>query len=502
MAGRTQPIAVAGFDDWRAAARELIVRRIPPESVQWTSPGGGGDLFGARPGPAPEPGTAEQPAAPQTTRAAEGVAAASVPAASTPPAPFGLRVPRALMELLQTAACYRADDRWSFLYKVLWRWQQGQQEVMSMADEDGNRLQTMARAVRREEHDMHAYLRFRERPAGEGAPRFVAWFEPAHDVLRQVAQHFAARMGRATWLIATPDATVLWDGAALHFTGPLARSAADIEDAGEALWLTYYRSIFNPARLNPDVMHSHVRSRFWKNMPEAALVPDMVSQAAAGARRVGQASAVGRRSGTTIPIAPEQAQPERQQPHTLDECRRCELWEHATQAVPGEGAKKARIMLVGEQPGDQEDLQGHPFVGPAGALLDRALAQAGVDRSTVYVTNAVKHFKWEPRGKRRLHKTPAQKEILACHYWLEGELEQVGPRVVVALGSTALKAVLEDSHAALKDYMDQPVQHAGRWVVATYHPAYVLRVPGADEKARALAAMVEALRAAAKIAYE
>ncbi|KQW89136.1 DNA polymerase [Massilia sp. Root418] len=498
MAGFMQPIAVAGFDDWRAAARELIVRRVPPESVQWTAPGGGGDLFGAVAGPAPAPGAADQPAA-SVNQGAACVAAASVSAAPALPAP---RVPRELMDLLQRAACYRADDRWAFLYKILWRWQQGQREVMSMADEDGSRLHGMARAVRREEHDMHAYLRFRERPAGEGEPRFVAWFEPAHDVLPQVARHFAERMGRTTWLIATPDATVLWDGAALHTTGPLAHGAADIEDEGEALWLTYYRSIFNPARLNPDVMHSHVRSRFWKNMPEGALVPDMVSQAAAGARRVGQASAVGRRSGTTIPIAAEKAQPERQQPHTLDECRRCELWEHATQAVPGEGAKKARIMLVGEQPGDQEDLQGHPFVGPAGTLLDRALAQAGIERSKVYVTNAVKHFKWEPRGKRRLHKTPAQKEILACHYWLEGELEHVAPQVVVALGSTALKAVLEDSHAALKDYMDQPVQHAGRWVVATYHPAYVLRVPGADEKARALAAMVAALRAAAKIAYE
>lgn len=481
MDGQCELVAVADFDGWRAAARGLIVRRVPPGSVQWMAPGGGGDLFA---GPPASPPPAPPPPAP-------GPAAAPV---------SPLRVPRELMALLQTAACYRAEDRWAFLYKVLWRWQQGQQEVMSMADEDGNRLQTMARAVRREEHDMHAYLRFRERPADGGAPRFVAWFEPAHDVLPQVARHFADRMGRATWLIATPDATVLWDGAALHASGPLARSAADIEDAGEALWLTYYRSIFNPARLNPDVMHGHVRARFWKNMPEAALVPEMVSQAAAGARRVGQAGAVGRRSGTTIPIAPEKAQPERQQPHTLDECRRCGLWEHATQAVPGEGDRKARIMLVGEQPGDQEDLQGHPFVGPAGSLLDTALAQAGVERGAVYITNAVKHFKWEPRGKRRLHKTPAQQEILACRYWLEGELEQVAPHVVVALGGTALKAVLEDSHAALKDYMDAPVQHAGRWIVATYHPAYVLRVPGAAEKARALAAMVEALRAAQALA--
>ncbi|SFU97232.1 DNA polymerase [Pseudoduganella namucuonensis] len=477
------PITVDGFDEWRAAARELIVRRRSPESVQWLSRGSGADLFGAAP---LAPSAAADPAGAEAT-------------APGPP-PTAPRLPRKLMDMLHSAACHRAHDRWAFLYKIVWRWQQGEQEVLTMADEDGARLQNMVKAVRREEHDMHAYLRFRERPEDAGAPRFVAWFEPAHDVLPQVAQHFADRMGRTSWMIATPEATVLWDGARLHATGPLLRGAADIEDAGEALWLTYYRSIFNPARLNPDIMHGHVRARFWKNMPEAALVPEMVSRAAAGARRTGQADAVGRRGGATIPIAPEKAQPARQQPHTLDECRRCELWEHATQAVPGEGAKRARVMLVGEQPGDQEDLAGHPFVGPAGALLDRAMAQAGVDRNDVYVTNAVKHFKWEPRGKRRLHKTPAQKEVLACHYWLEGELEKVAPKVVVALGSTALKSVMEDGRATLKDFMDAPVRHKDYWVVTTYHPAYVLRVPGEAEKARAFAALAEALRTAYRLA--
>jgi hypothetical protein len=132
----------------------------------------------------------------------------------------------------------------------------------------------------------------------------------------------------------------MWDGAIMHSTGPLMRSAADIDDAGEKLWLTYYRSIFNPARLNAELMHSHIRSRFWKNLPEGAVVPQMVSQAAAGARKVGQLDTVGKRKGTTIPIAPEDAQPERQQPSTLDECRRCDLWQNATQAVAGQGRRK------------------------------------------------------------------------------------------------------------------------------------------------------------------
>ena len=474
------PIPVESFDDWRAAARDLIVRRIPPESVQWTgTQHAGGDLLSAA-------NTGLAPPLPADLL-------------DQPPAPPP-RIPRTLMEMLQGAACYRAPDRWGFLYKVLWRWQLGQQEILSMADEDGARLQHMVKAVRHEEHDMHAYLRFRERPPEAGDPRFVAWFEPAHYVLPQVAQHFARRMGKISWMIGTPDATVAWDGATLHATGPLMRSAADVEDSGEALWLTYYRSIFNPARLNAGIMHNHIRSRFWKNLPEAAVVPHMVSQAAAGARKVGQLDTVGKRTGTTIPIAPEKAAPERQQPSSLDDCRRCDLWQNATQAVAGQGAHHAKIMLVGEQPGDQEDLAGKPFVGPAGALLDKAMDEAAMDRRKIYITNAVKHFKWEPRGKRRLHKTPAQKEVMACHYWLETELETVKPEVLVALGSTALKSILQSGSVTMKEYMGKPFQHDGRWVVVTYHPSYALRVPSAEARHEAVAAIVAALKLAQRLA--
>ncbi len=151
-----------------------------------------------------------------------------------------------------------------------------------------------------------------------------------------------------------------------------------------------------------------------------------------------------------------------QQPATLDECRRCALWRDATQAVPGEGPVGASIMLVGEQPGDAEDVQGRPFVGPAGALLDKALAEAGLGRDSVYVTNAVKHFKWTARGKRRMHKTPAQREVEACGYWLDQELRMAGLRIIVALGVTALKAVLGDSHSRLQDVLGLALAITGR----------------------------------------
>jgi probable DNA metabolism protein len=477
-----QPLLVETFAEWREAARELLVHDVPPELVTWGSPQTGGDLFSSAP-PTVEPPHNSSDIPPQIQPDA--------PPRHAPP-----NIPRSLMDMLQSAACCRVPDRWAFLYRVIWRWQQGQHDVQSPADEDGARLNAMVKAVRREEHDMHAYIRFRERPAEAGPPRFVAWYEPQHDVLPQVAQHFISRMGKVSWMIATPEASVLWDGQTLHNTGPLVKNSEDLEDTGEALWLTYYRSVFNPARLNQSVMQQHIPSHRWKNLPEGKIVTHMISEAAMGARKVGQFQAVGQRKGTTIPIAPEDAQPERQQPSKLDECRRCELWQFATQAVGGEGPKKAKIMFVGEQPGDQEDLAGQPFVGPAGKLLDRVCEAAGVDRDSIYVTNAVKHFKWEPRGKRRLHKTPAQKEIDACHYWLEKELAHVKPDVVVALGATALKSVMETANVTLKDRLGKPVFHDGRWIVTTYHPSYVLRVPGEDAKREAFQVMVESLKLA------
>ena len=206
-----------------------------------------------------------------------------------------------------------------------------------------------------------------------------------------------------------------------------------------------------------------------------------------------------RRPASTTRTDP-QSDPE-QQPRTLDECRRCPLWHDATQGVPGAGPAHAPIMMVGEQPGDSEDRAGEPFVGPAGRLLDEALREADVTRGAVFVTNAVKHFKWEPRGKRRMHKTPAQREVDACRYWLERELSQVSPKVVVALGSTALKAVLEDAHARLQDYLGKRTQREGRTILATWHPSYALRAPDPETRERAYTDIVRTLAEAKRIAH-
>ena len=169
--------------------------------------------------------------------------------------------------------------------------------------------------------------------------------------------------------------------------------------------------------------------------------------------------------------------------HELDACRRCELWQAATQGVPGEGRSTATVVLIGEQPGHEEDLAGRPFVGPAGRLLRDLLAEAHVAARDVYITNAVKHFYYELRGKRRLHKTPLQRHVAACHAWLDEELGRLAPRVIVTLGATALGAVLGRKFAITQARTERLQYGAtGIPVVATYHPSAILRVP--DERAR------------------
>ena len=175
-------------------------------------------------------------------------------------------------------------------------------------------------------------------------------------------------------------------------------------------------------------------------------------------------------------------------------CQDCPLWANATQTVFGAGDPHARVMLVGEQPGDEEDKKGLPFVGPAGRLLDKALEAAGVDREHLYVTNAVKHFKWQLRGKRRLHKTPAQREIDACHQWIEGEIRAVKPHVIVALGATAAKALIGPQFKVTQQrgqFVESPL---APYVFATFHPSALLRLQEDEEREAAFKQLVKDLK--------
>ena len=287
--------------------------------------------------------------------------------------------------------------------------------------------------------------------------------------------------------------------------------AADLprEDTLEDYWKTYYASIFNPARLKVGAMQKEMPKRYWRNLPEAALIPELIAKAEARtSEMVAQTpSTPSRRVVREVLRTNRDASYEGLAPKSLEEiaagvqmCRRCDLYREATQGVSGEGAGHARLMFVGEQPGDQEDLAGRPFVGPAGQMFDQALAEAGVPRDQTYVTNAVKHFKHELRGKRRIHKNPDTGEIIACRWWLEGERRIVRPRVIVALGATAASSVF-GRPIAIGHFRQKalPLSEQAQGVV-TYHPSYLLRLPDADAKAKAYAMFVEDLKFAWSLA--
>jgi DNA polymerase len=357
-------------------------------------------------------------------------------------------------------------------------------------------------------HKIKAFVRFRTiADAGdERAPLHVAWFEPEHHIVEATAPFFARRFTAMRWAILTPERSVRWDGERLWLGPGARRDQAPPADAGERLWLTYYQSIFNPARLKLGAMQKEMPKRYWKNLPEAPLIQPL-------------AAAAGERSLTMIARGP--TEPKRRpatEPHpapghdetpggdaprslpalreALERCRECPIGEHATQGVPGEGLKHARLMFVGEQPGDQEDLQGRPFVGPAGMLFARALEELGVPRDKVYITNAVKHFKFELRGKRRIHKTPAQEEAAACLHWLESEIELVDPAALVALGATAARQLMGTAVAVTRERGRWLERSDGRRVLITLHPSALLRMEP-DDKPAAYAAWIADLRKAA-----
>ena len=438
------------FDGWRAAARAFMLAGVGPGDVLWQVGDTADDLF-ALP--------------------AEGVPG--------PVAAGAFAVPRAFLKLAETVVLHRDPQRFTLLYTLLCRLRATAGLMEDHADPLLRWLEEMAHQVRRDIHKMRAFLRFREVAEADGVARFVAWFEPEHHILRANAGFFVRRFASMRWSILTPDGAIHWDGQALTEGPGATRDDAPDGDPIEEVWKTYYASIFNPARVKVDMMLKEMPRKYWKNMPETALVAQLIAGAQAresgmvkaAAARMTEARADGNALAAWQALAGE-----------ASECRRCDLWKPATRTVFGEGPVDAPLMFVGEQPGDQEDQAGRPFVGPAGQLFDQALAEAGIDRARAYVTNAVKHFKFEPRGKRRIHQKPDVAEITACRWWIDQERMLVRPAVTVALGATAARSLIGKAVtiAATRDAAVMLPDGGECWV--TIHPSYLLRI---EDKARA-----------------
>ncbi|MDO8902709.1 MAG: UdgX family uracil-DNA binding protein [Phenylobacterium sp.] len=467
------------FDGWRAAARALRAEAAAPADVLWTVDGGQASLFPAE--------------TPQAPAAGDG----------------GFKVSRAFVDLASRVALHRSAERFDLLYRLLWRLEATPRLLEIASDPDVALALDMQSQVNRAAHKMKAFVRFREvETAGEGEA-FVAWFEPAHRVTEATAPFFTRRFSNMAFSILTPDVCAHWDTDALSFSPGADPADAPAGDDLEAYWRTYYASTFNPARLRPATMVREMPKRYWRNLPEAALIPEMTRAAgdrttqmvekapSQPARRIVRAAQRASRDATFDGAAPDSLEAVAA---GVDACRRCPLWRDATQGVAGEGPASARLMIVGEQPGDQEDLAGRPFVGPAGQVFDQALAAAGVPRREAYVTNAVKHFKHELRGKRRIHKTPEAPEIEACRWWLDAERRLVRPRVIVAMGATAARAVLGKA-SPISKVRGQVLQLEDQaQAVVTWHPSYLLRVPDAEAKARAEGQFIADLKLAWSLA--
>ncbi|MFL6569754.1 MAG: UdgX family uracil-DNA binding protein [Chthoniobacterales bacterium] len=459
------------FEDWQRAARRALQRRLAPNECIWQ------ELLADQP-------SLDMFDEPEVQNAGET-----------------FRVPKAFVELARFVALHRDERRWALLYRLAWRLTHGKPKLLEITvDPDVALARDFAKAVGRDVHKMRAFVRFRE-VEHDDTKWFVAWFEPAHHIVQHNARFFVDRFASMRWSILTPNRCAHWDGHELTFTPGVERSRAPREDDAEALWLTYYASIFNPARMKVHAMEAEMPKKYWSNLPEAALIPSLLKEAP---RRV---ETMVKKSISKRAAADEEEWHPAEVPETNDlakveaaakTCTACHLYKLGTQTVFGEGPKRAKLLFLGEQPGDQEDLSGKPFVGPAGKLLDRALEEAAIDRDDVYVTNTVKHFKWEPRGKRRIHQKPNSREIAACRPWMEAELRIVKPKLLVCLGSTAAQAIFGSAFRVTRERGKVLESPFAAKVLATVHPSSLLRQPDEESRAREYGLFLADLCAAAK----
>lgn len=461
--------------DWRVHARQLLQRGFAPEEV---------DL---------------QDATVSATLPLDLDLMQDEPQGQPFPSPH---TSQSFLDLAEIVSVHRSADRWNLLYRALYRLQTNRDLLKIEIDSDVAKMRQMEQQVRRDLHKMHAFVRFRKlhadvideanpfAPTASNGPvpglapapakeHFVAWYQPDHRILPLAVPFFAERFAPMNWTILTPDDSATWDPTThlILFSPGLPREAAPAEDELETLWRAYYGSIYNPARLNQGAMRQEMPVRYWKNLPEVSLLPSLITESAARVRTMVKSQ---ESKPSAAPFVPsEHTLPLIQS--SLPSCKGCDLYQHATQVVPGVGPspqtiqRPATLMLVGEQPGDQEDRQGLPFVGPAGRILDKVFDDLGIARDSIYLTNAVKHFKFVQRGKLRLHQNPRMSEITACRPWLLAEIDAVRPQVILCLGASASKSLLGGTFALMRDHGKVLASPYSNQVIATIHPSAVLR---------------------------
>lgn len=445
-----QTVIVENFTDWREQSRDLLLRDVRSSEVVFARKSSQSlfEWVDEKSAPRPKPSTS-------------------------------IRIPNQFVESAKVASYHRDDHVWNLLYSLAWRLTHGEPNLLhDAADDEVRQFERMQKQVSRDAHKMKAFVRFRKVTDGDGE-RYVAWHRPDHFVVQHVAPFFARRFTDMHWTIFTPDESATWDGEQLSFGEGVPASAVDQQDGLENLWRTYYRSIFNPARIKLKMMKREMPVRHWATLPETRIMPEMLAEAP---QRVATMLEKARpRAKSVAEILPE-SRDLVSLASVAGNCQACDLCHRATQTVFGRGPVGAKLMLVGEQPGDQEDLQGEPFVGPAGQLIRELVEKAGMEWSELYVTNAVKHFNWERKGSIRLHRQPPAQSLSACHDWLTVEVEAVRPKRIVCLGAVAAKAVLGRDHSKLTQRGEWCGSLFGVPALVTWHPAAILRAMNSERQ--------------------
>ncbi len=449
-------VAVEHLEGWRTQARRLLAANIAPPQVVWDAiEGGQAALFAT-------------PELPEVANAAH------------------VKVAPRFFSLAEAVACNSAPERWQLLYTLLWRLTHGEPHLLRVdTDPIMHRLLSLEKDARRDAYKVKAFVRFRLIEEAEGE-HYIAWHKTDHPVLRLIAGFFKERFSVMRWTIVTPYESMHWDGKALKFGPGLPSDNMPNNDAVEAIWKAYYRATFNPARIKIKAMLSQMPKRYWSTMPETAIIADMLREAPVRVQKMLQHQE-GLATGAVDFLPPAHERTLVTLGAAVKTCQGCPLHCGTTQAVFGEGPTAAKLMLVGEQPGYEEDRAGRPFIGPAGKVLAQAMEEAGLARDTVYLTNAVKHFKHWKRKDKAFHRNPDVRDIAACKPWLQAEIDAVQPQFILALGASAGKSLLGPGFTLKarqsieqrtgNGWVDLPLSTNGAKVRATYHPAAILRAP-------------------------
>ncbi|UYL07240.1 UdgX family uracil-DNA binding protein [Bdellovibrio sp. SKB1291214] len=379
-------------------------------------------------------------------------------------------IPKEFLEIGPLIAAAREPDRWDLLYRLVYRLNHETSHLLNIiTDSDVKKAMDLVKSVRKDIHKMHAFVRFKKIEI-DGQEGYIAWHKTEHLIMELGTPFFVRRFGDKPWSIFSPDASAHWNLKELTFAEGMPEHEFNHQDEFDEVWKTYYKSIFNPARLNIKMMKQEMSPKYWSSMPETALIHELIREAPERLQKMAQAPKV--RADVPANLSLNGIK------DLAKKCKICPWAEYATQTVFGEGNPKAKLMIVGEQPGNEEDLIGHAFIGPAGKILSEALIELGIPRDSVYITNAVKHFKWSPSedGKARIHKKPSGSDMHACKPWLEAEIAAIKPKVIIALGATAATSIL-GKLVKINEVRDKVITNnsLAESIVISWHPSAILR---------------------------